>query len=424
MSEEVKKIPGKRWLHVIPPCILIYIFSYMDRTNIGFAMAGGMSAELNMTASISGLAAGIFFIGYLFLQVPGGDLAERGYAKKFIAICILLWSGISIVNGFVESVTQLLVVRFILGFVEGGVWPAVMVIISHWFPQKERGLANSCFIMVLAISSIVTGPISGWLVTMFNWRYLFIIEGCVSLLLIFAWWPLIDENPQSAKWLSKEERDYLVTTLAEEQKSISKDAGHVSFKQVIGNLDMWKLILIYFASTVGLYGFAMWLPTILKNLTSSGMAQIGLLSTLPYFAMMLGLYVFGKLSDKSGNRKKYVVIPYLGIAICFLISNFLRDYTWVSFAFLVAVGFFLQSACGSFWTIPTMLFPSNVAGAGMVLINALGNLGGFFVPFIVGFLTTQFNSIYVGTYFVVVTMIVGALIAMSLPKKTEGKCNN
>ena len=137
MSEEVKKIPGKRWLHVIPPCILIYIFSYMDRTNIGFAMAGGMSAELNMTASISGLAAGIFFIGYLFLQVPGGDLAERGYAKKFIAICILLWSGISIVNGFVESVTQLLVVRFILGFVEGGVWPAVMVIISHWFPQKN-----------------------------------------------------------------------------------------------------------------------------------------------------------------------------------------------------------------------------------------------------------------------------------------------
>lgn len=154
------------------------------------------------------------------------------------------------------------------------------------------------------------------------------------------------------------------------------------------------------------------------------MAQIGLLSTLPYFAMMLGLYVFGKLSDKSGNRKKYVVIPYLGIAICFLISNFLRDYTWVSFAFLVAVGFFLQSACGSFWTIPTMLFPSNVAGAGMGLINALGNLGGFFGPFIVGFLTTQFNSIYVGTYFVIVTMIVGALIAMSLPKKTEGKCNN
>lgn len=220
-------------------------------------MAGGMSAELNMTASISGLAAGIFFIGYLFLQVPGGDLAERGYAKKFIAICILLWSGISIVNGFVESVTQLLIVRFILGFVEGGVWPAVMVIISHWFPQKERGLANSYFIMVLAISSIVTGPISGWLVTMFNWRYLFIIEGCVSLLLILAWWPLIDENPQSAKWLSKEERDYLVTTLAEEQKNISKDAGHVSFKQMIGHLDMWKLILIYFASTVGLYGFAM-----------------------------------------------------------------------------------------------------------------------------------------------------------------------
>ncbi len=416
------KIPQRRWLHIIPPAILVYIFSFMDRTNIGFAMAGGMSEALHMTAAITGLAAGIFFVGYLFLQVPGGQLAEKGYAKVFITICILAWSVISILTGFVQNAMQLLIVRFLLGVVEGGVWPAVLVIISHWFPQEERGRANSYFIMEVAIASIITGPISGWLVTAYGWRFLFIIEGIISLFLIAVWWPLIDENPQKAKWISEAERNYLVKALAEEQVAIQKeDSNQVSFKQLLSNGTMWKLVLIYFASNTGLYGFAMWLPTILQNLTSSGMTQIGFLSTVPYFACMLGLYLFGKVSDESGNRKKYVAIPLTGFALCFLASSLLRDSTWISFAFLVGCGLFLQAASGSFWTIPTILFPARVVGGSMGMINALGNLGGFFGPFIVGFLTIQFMNVYIGTYFISATLLAGALITLTLPRKTEHK---
>lgn len=422
MTEMIKNIPSKRWIHIIPPTILVYIFGFMDRTNIGFAMAGGMSETLHMTATLSGLAAGIFFIGYMVLQVPGGALAESGHAKKFIAVSILAWSFMCVLLGFVDTAVHLLILRFLIGVAEGGVWPAILVVISHWFPASERGRANSYFIMNIAIASIITGPISGWLVTAYSWRSVFIVEGLISFLLIFIWWPLISESPAKAKWISKEEKEYLETTLAAEQRELNKGTSNsVSFRDILGSLNMWKLIFIYFAYQTGIYGFAMWLPTIIRDLTSSGMTSIGFLSTIPYFACIVGLYVFGHLSDKSGNRKKYVALPLLGFAVCFLASALLREYTWLSFLFLVGCGLFLQCASGIFWTIPTMLFPAKVAGGSLGIINALGNLGGFVGPFIVGWLTTQFMSIFAGIYFLAAMLLVGFLITLTLPKKTEGK---
>lgn len=304
MTEVLNKIPQKRWVRIIPPTILVYIFGFMDRTNIGFAMAGGMNEALQMTATLSGLAAGIFFIGYMILQVPGGALAQAGHAKKFIAVSILAWSLMCVLLGFVDTAAHLLILRFLIGVAEGGVWPAILVVISHWFPADERGRANSYFIMNIAIASIITGPISGYLVTEYGWRYVFIVEGLVSFLLIFVWWPMISEHPADAKWISKEEREYLEEKLSKEQAELNQETGSkASLKTILGSLNMWKLILIYFCYQTGIYGFAMWLPTILRNLTSSGMTGIGFLSTLPYFACIAGLYIFGHLSDKSGNRK-------------------------------------------------------------------------------------------------------------------------
>ena len=418
----IESIPAKRWVRIIPPAILVYIFGFMDRTNIGFAMAGGLSEELQMTATLSGLAAGIFFIGYMVLQVPGGHIAETGSAKKFIAVSILAWSAVSVSLGFVQSATQLLVLRFLVGVAEGGVWPAILVIISHWFPASERGRANSYFIMNVAIAAIITGPVSGWLITNFGWRSVFIVEGGISFLLIFIWWPLISNRPSEAKWISKEEREYLENELTKEQEALNKENDiPTSLGTILKNINMWKLIFIYFFYEVGNYGFAMWLPTILKGLTNSGMTSVGFLSTVPYFAFIAGLYAIGYLSDRSGNRRKYVAIPLLGFAVCFLCSALLKEYTWIAYAFLCGCGFFLQSAAGVFFTLPTMLFPSKVAGDSIGIINALGNLGGFVGPFIVGWLTTQFMTVYAGVYFLVVMLMLGFILTLTLPDKTAGK---
>lgn len=414
-------IPSARWWRIIPAAILVYLFSFMDRTNISFAIAGGMNEALSMTTALSGLAAGIFFVGYVIPQIPAGHLAEHGNAKQYIGISICLWGGLSILCGLVQNPTQLLVVRFLIGVTEGGVWPAMLVIISHWFPDEERGRANAFFLMNIAIASIITGPVSGWIISHYGWRWVFIAEGALTLILIFVWYPLISNRPETANWLSAEERNYLVARLAAEQAQIKRADTRGSYGAVMGDANLWKLVLIYFFYQVGIYGFAMWLPTLLKELTKSGMTGIGFLSAVPYIAMIFGLYGFARLSDRHGNRRRYTAMPIAGFAVCFLLSTLCKDNTWLSYGFLIACGFFMQSASGIFWAIPPMIFPAEVAGGVRGIINALGNLGGFAGPFVVGWLRMTFHCYDAGVYFLTVTLAAGFLLALSLPACTTGQ---
>ncbi|WP_252317690.1 MULTISPECIES: MFS transporter [Symbiopectobacterium] len=206
-------IPNARWWHIIPATILVYIVAFMDRTNIGIAIAGGMDKDLGITSSVAGAAAGIFFFGYLFLQIPGGHFAEKASAKKFIAWTIVFWCGLAMVSGFVQNTWQLMTVRFFLGVAEGGVYPAILALIGHWFPNKERARAIAFFQMNMAIAVIITSPISGWLIQNYDWRVMFIVEGLVSLALLFIWLPLVADHPKDAKWLSAQEREWIETEL-------------------------------------------------------------------------------------------------------------------------------------------------------------------------------------------------------------------
>jgi MFS family permease len=201
-TPNLQAIPRARWWRIITPAMIIYVIAYMDRVNISFAMAGGMNEALGLSMTVSGLAAGIFFWGYLVLQVPGGHIAEHGSAKKFVMWTIIAWGGISFLTGFVQNSWQLLAMRFLLGVAEGGVYPAILVVIGKWFPQKELGRANGLFLISLPLSAAVTNPISGWVVTHYSWRGLFFFEGVVSLALIFIWMPLISDCPEDAMWIS------------------------------------------------------------------------------------------------------------------------------------------------------------------------------------------------------------------------------
>lgn len=422
MSEALAtRIPQKRWFRIIPPAILVYIFAYMDRVNIGFAIAGGMNEALGLSATVAGLAAGIFFIGYLFLQVPAGHIAERGSAKKFIAATILVWGAISVATGFVTNQTQLLALRFILGVAEGGVFPAMLVIISHWFPPEERARANAFFLMNLAIASMITGPISGWLIATWSWRHVFIVEGLVSLLLLLIWWPFIDDKPEDAKWISKEERDYLIMRREQEMAALQSTVKvNTSYKDVIFDINVWKLIIFFFCYMIGILGYTMWLPTILKSLMNTGMTAIGFLSAVPYIATIAGQYLFASLSDRTMNRRLYIALPALGFALCFILATSFKKDIWLSYAFLVGCGFFMQGFSGSFWTIPRMLLPSHVAGGAMGMINAIGNLGGFVGPFMVGWLITQTGNTDAGVYAMGAALAISFVVAFTLPASTAG----
>ncbi|RJF53423.1 MFS transporter [Serratia inhibens] len=414
-------IPKLRWLRIVPPILITCIISYMDRVNIAFAMPGGMDDELGITASMAGLAGGIFFIGYLFLQVPGGKLAVYGNGKKFIGWSLLAWAVISVLTGLVTNQYQLLFLRFALGVSEGGMLPVVLTMISNWFPDKERGRANAIVIMFVPIAGILTAPLSGWIITAWDWRMLFLVEGALSLVVMVLWYLTISNRPQEAKWISQAEKDYLIKTLHDEQLLIKgKTVRNASLRRVLGDRIMWQLILVNFFYQTGIYGYTLWLPTILKGLTNGNMEQVGMLAILPYIGAIFGMLIISTLSDRTGKRKVFVALPLAGFAICMALSVLLKDHIWWSYAALVGCGVFIQAAAGVFWTIPPKLFNAEVAGGARGVINALGNLGGFCGPYMVGVLITLFSK-DVGVYSLAVSLAIASVLALMLPNKCDQK---
>lgn len=360
-----------------------------------------------------------FFIGYLFLQIPGGEFAAKRSGKKFITWTILFWAIISVLTGLAQDTMHLLILRFLLGVAEGGMLPVVLTMVSMWFPNEERGRANAIVILFVPIAAIITGPLSGYIISLLDWRWLFILEGLLSLLVLIPWLLLVSDRPQSAEWLDKREREYILTKLDEERKELAQGPKQIaSLKEVLKHVTMIKLIVLNFCYQCGIYGFGLWLPSLLKNLTHSGMSQIGWLSALPYVGCAIGMLFVASVSDKTGRRKPFIVIPLVGFALCLLLSVKLASMTWVSYAFLVGCGFFLQAAAGVFWTIPPRLFSPEVAGGARGVINGIGNLGGFVGPYLVGFLI-QLYDYDMGIYGLVALLVIGAALTISLPASID-----
>ncbi|PAV39169.1 hypothetical protein CJ260_05245 [Megasphaera sp. ASD88] len=426
MTNETK-IPNTRWWRILPATVLVYIVANIDRANISFAMAGGMMEDLGLDAVAIGMAIGIFFWGYLLLQVPGGHLAERKSAKHFIAAMIVIWGGCATICGFISTSFEFNVVRFILGIAEGGIFPAILVIISHWFPPAERARANSIFLLSFPLSAIISGPISGWLIATWGWREMFIIEGVASIALIFLWMPLIADRPSKAKWLSAEECNWIESELAAEAAAkkaaaaTNKSATKTSYRELVFDINLWKMVAVYFLICCAFYVLSFWLPTIIKDILKADIGMVGWLSALPNIAAALGIVFFGRMADKSQNRRKYCIIPYVCVGLCIIASVFTASYSgWLSFAFLCLCGFFWLSGHPVLWTIVAETFQPEVAGGARGAINALGNLSGFFAPMLLGYMIQNYSR-DAGMYIFAVLVFLAAVIVWSMPKNAETK---
>lgn len=414
------KIPNARWLRVIVPIVIACIISFMDRVNISFALPGGMSSDLAITSQMAGLVSGIFFIGYLFLQIPGGRIAVNGSGRKFIAYSLCAWAVVSILTGFVTGHNQLLILRFILGISEGGMLPVVLTMVSNWFPEKEIGRANAFVMMFAPIGGIFTAPVSGYIINALDWRWLFIIEGLMSLVVLVLWWFLISDRPQEARWLSTVERDYLVTELAREKaaRSLDKVVSKAPIADIFRNKGLVKLVVLNFFYQTGDYGYTLWLPTILKNLTGANMASVGLLAILPFVATILGIYAISTLSDKTGKRRAFIMLSLFCFAVGLLASVLFRQNVVVSYISLVICGFFLKAATSPFWSIPGRIAAPEVAGGARGVINGLGNLGGFCGPYIVGVMI-YFYGQSVAVCVLAGSLVIAGLITLWLPKECD-----
>jgi sugar phosphate permease len=387
--------------------MIVYIISFMDRTNISYAFAG-IGHDFHVGKAQQGFAGGIFFVGYMLFQIPGGWLAEHWSARKFVAIMIVCWGLMAFLCGFVHTFDQLVIVRFFLGVAEGGIWPAVLVLISHWFPVQERARAYGFWMANLAISSIITQPLSGWIVSVSDWRTLFMVEGALPFVIALPLWLIfIRDRPREAPWCSPAERNYIKSSIAQDR---AQEPLPGPFWEIFKNATIWKFVGVYFLIQVGFYGLNMWLPTLLKTLTKQGFGTVGLIAALPYLTAVVLLFLNGWAADRNRRYSRHVFYATATAAIALIISVLVAKTSVVlSIVFIcLAVGGALAYD-GPFWAAASRVLPVALAGGAMGFINALGNLGGYFGPFLGGYLQDR-----TGSFTATAVLFAGALLISGL----------
>ena len=404
-------VPAARWMRIIPAAFLMYTISFIDRNNIAFGFFG-IQKELGLDATAAGLAGGIFFFGYLFLQIPGSVLAQRWSAKAFVAVSLVLWGVCSMATAFVHSLPQLLVARFLLGVVEGGVSPATMILLTKWFPLNERARANGYWYLCIPVASIITAPLSGWILTHYDWRTMFLIEGAPALVFAAIWWFVIDEDPSRAKWISRAERSYLESTLAAEKRVLTSEVP--SLRDALANHNVITLLLLFCFLQVGFYGYGLWLPRLVQSLSHGTMMQIGWISAVPWVAAMIGSIINSTHADRTGEHRLHIAVPILAGALFLALSVLAgpgRPVLAIA-ALSICLGFIYCYAV--FWAALTAFVAEDVLAVAMGSINAIGNLGGFFGPFIVGFLIDRTGNVLVGEGFLILSLVISGSLALRL----------
>lgn len=417
---------ASRWLGLMPIVFITYSLAYLDRANYSFGAAAGMAKDLQISAGMSSLLGALFFLGYFFFQVPGAHYAENKSAKKLVFGSLILWGLLAAATGIVHNVHFLIIIRFCLGVVESAVMPAMLVFLSHWFTKKERSRANTFLILGNPATVLWMSIVSGYLVSAVGWRWMFIIEGLPPIIWAFFWWKLVNDKPAEASWLTAEEKKELESTLHEEQKGLKpvKNYGE-AFRSPL----VIRLCLQYFFWSIGVYGFVMWLPSIIKAAPDMSMVATGWLTSVPYVLAVIGMLIASYFSDKTQNRKGFVW-PFLMVgAVAFYASYLLgADHFWISFVLLIIAGAAMYAPYGPFFAIMPEILPRNVSGGAMALINSMGALGSFAGSYIVGYLNSFTGGFGASYIFMAGSLLLSALLTLTVGRSrktaestTEGK---
>ncbi|KON70859.1 MFS transporter [Peribacillus butanolivorans] len=413
-SAQLQVASRKRWMRLIPLVFITYSLAYLDRANYGFGVAGGMGEDLNITAGVSSFLAALFFLGYFFFQVPGAHYAEKKSAKKLIFWSLILWGGLATLTGMATSVEWLYPIRFMLGVVESAVMPAMLVFLSHWFLKEERSRANTFLILGNPVTVLWMSILSGYLLKAFDWRWLFIIEGLPAVLWAFIWYKLVNDRPKDAKWLTDQEKKNMESVLQEEQAALKpvKD-----YREAFKSKQVIVLSIQYFTWSIGVYGFVMWLPSIIKKASHMDIVATGWLSSGPYLLAVISMLTLSYFSDKTLNRKTFVWTSLLVGAVAFFgsfmigTSNF-----WLSYALLVIAGGAMYAPYGPFFAIIPEILPRNVAGGAMALINSMGALGSFVGAYFVGYLNGLTGGPGASYIFMAGSLLISALLTLTVKK--------
>ncbi|WP_186116352.1 MFS transporter [Burkholderia gladioli] len=411
-------LPIRRWWKIMPIVFITYSLAYLDRANFGFASAAGINQDLGIGRGLASLIGALFFLGYFFFQIPGAIYAERRSVKRLVFWSLVLWGGCAALTGLVSNIPSLMAIRFALGVVEAAVMPAMLIYISNWFTKHERSRANTFLILGNPVTVLWMSVVSGYLVHEFGWRHMFVAEGVPAIVWAICWWVLVQDKPAEARWLSADEKRDIERALASEQAALKPVRN---YREAFRQPAVLLLCAQYFCWSIGVYGFVLWLPSIVKNGSSFGMVETGWLSALPYLAATIAMLVVSWASDKLDTRKAFVW-PFLLVgAIAFAGSYALGStHFWLSYAMLVIAGAAMYAPYGPFFAIVPELLPRNVAGGAMALINSMGALGSFVGSYVVGYLNGATGSPSASYAFMSVALVASVVLTLVVRPHPDG----
>ncbi len=407
----------ERWLRIIPVALIMYTISYVDRTNVSLALdpkISGMMHDLAMTDRMKGEAAGIFFFGYMLLQIPGGYLASHWSARKVIAIFLLFWGACAVGCGLAHTFRQFEAMRFFLGVAESGVFPATTVLLANWFPMAERARANAFWHLCQPLAVAGSAPLTGWLLGVWGWKWMLIAEGALPFLWLPIWWFGIRDHPREAAWISREEREHLETTLKTEVERLAEPKSFAGGKRVAG-ASLAVMLGIYFLHNCAAYGCMTFFTEGLKGRGFSAV-QYGTLFSIPYAVTALIMVINSWHSDKTHERRGHVAAVYILSGSSLILSVLSRGNFWISYVFMCLAIPGPFAAMAAFWAIPSETLPRASLGLVVGIVNAFGNLGGFAGPYIVGALKETYHSTAVPFNVLGLGMLIAAALAFLLPR--------
>ncbi|MDB6154786.1 MAG: ttuB [Chthoniobacteraceae bacterium] len=374
---------------VLPFVFVLYIVAYLDRANVGFAKLA-MKDDLKFSEGVFGLGFGIFFIGYLFLEIPGALLVERWSARKWFARILCSWGLVSSLTAFVQTPMQFYMARFFLGIAEAGLFPGIIVYFTHWFTSQDRGRALAGLVMAVPFSLALGAPVSGalmhihWL-DLAGWKWLFILEGVPAVILGVVTLYVLKDRPRDAKWLLPHECEWLEGQL-EAEAAEKRALGHASVWQALRMPTVWLLALGIFATNTGGYALVFWLPTAVKGVSGGSTLEVLAWSGLIYAFGVVGVYVSGWSSDRTGDRKWHCVAGMALTAFFLAGSTIPGQPVWLVMTWLCLMGFTAFFWPSPFWALPTITLTASAAAVSIGFINMFANLAGYLGNHHVGWL--------------------------------------
>jgi ACS family tartrate transporter-like MFS transporter len=403
---------------LLPFLFLLYVVSYLDRINVGFA-ALQMNAALHFSGVTYSLGAGVFFLSYTLLEVPSNLILARVGARLWIARIMVTWGIVSASMMFVRSPAAFYALRFLLGAAEAGFFPGIIYCLTRWFPRRERARAIAGFMTAVVVAGIVGGPISGALLSLdgvgglAGWQWLFVVEGVPAVVLGVLVLRLLPEQPSDARWLTAEEQRALAARLAEEAAELTGSSAVHTIRDAMTSVRVWLLAAVYFTIPVALYAMGFWMPEIVRNASGGSDLTVGLLSAIPYAVAALGMVIIGWNSDRTGERRWHIALSAIGGGVAFAATGLVHGIAPSMVTLSVAM-LGLASMLGPFWAFATSFLSGIGAAAGIALVNSVGNIGGFVGPNIIGYVQETTKSFAGGLFVIGAILAAGGLLVLPM----------